>query len=357
MENPRCFLLWNESFSSVRTKKDYNFKLDGFLKWAHKDYESILLLTKSELTEILEDYALYKKRRVSINALSSYFYAIFSYLDFHDREFNKRRIKRLLKGEKENKGGKRAITDQELINMDRCAHSKKARALLHLFAFTGARPEAISELKLKDTEQMPDGFLCLTIYAGSDKEKPAFIPPTAVKILKEYHSERQDNGEKLGLDSYVIGASKLYATLRPIPIRPTTFAQMMNLMMKNAGVKKIKTTKTRYDLASCNGIRKRFNTKLKRNPDISFAMAEKLMDHKTSALEEAYTVPTKEELFQEYKKAVHDLMFDEAEKLRVENDNKQKKIDELQSSKVRIAELESRMDTINQQLQKIKEED
>jgi len=340
VENPRCFLLWNESFSSVRTKKDYNFKLDGFLKWAHRDYESVLLLTKSELTEILEDYALYKKRRVSINALSSYFYAIFSYLDFHDREFNKRRIKRLLKGEKESKGGKRAITDQELINMDRCAHSKKARTLLHLFAFTGVRPEAISELKLKDVEQMPDGYLCLTIYAGYDKEKPAFIPPTAVKILKEYHSERQDNGEKLGLDSYVIGASKLSATLRPNPISPTTFAQMMNLMMKNASVKKIKTG-NRYDLASCNGIRKRFNTILKRNPDISFAMAEKLMDHKTSALEEAYTVPTKEELFEEYKKAVPDLTFDEAEKLRIESDNKQKKIDELESSKERITQLEA----------------
>jgi len=343
VENPRCFLLWNESFSSVRTQKDYNFKLDGFLKWAHKDYESILLLTKSELTEILEDYALYKKRRVSINVLSSYFYAIFSYLDFHDREFNKRRIKRLLKGEEENKGGKRAITDQELINMDRYAHSKKARVLLHLFAFTGARPEAISELKLKDTEQMPDGFLCLKLYAGFKKEMLTFLPPTAVKILKEYHSERQDNGEKLGLDSYVIGASKLYATLRPTPIRPTTFAQMMNLMMKNAGVKKIKTTKTRYDLASCNGVRKRFNTKLKRNPEISFAMAERLMDHKVSALEEAYTVPTKEELFEEYKKAVPDLIFDEAEKLKVESANKQKKIDELESTKNQLSELKARM--------------
>ena len=356
MENPRCFHLWNNSFGSVRTKKDYNYKLGVFLKWAHKDYESVLLLTKSEITVILEDYALYKKRRVSINSMASYFYPVFSYLEFNDREFNKLRIRRLLKGEKESKGGKRAITDQELIDMDRCAHSKKARTLLHLFAFTGVRPEAISELKLKDIEEMPDGYLCLTIYAGYDKEKPAFIPPTAVKILKEYHSERQDNGEKLGLDSYVIGASKLSATLRPNPISPTTFAQMMNLMMKNAGITRVKTG-NRYDLASCNGIRKRFNTKLKRNPDISFAMAEKLMDHKTSALEEAYTVPTKEELFEEYRKAVPDLMFDEAEKLRVENKNKQKKIDELQSSKVRIAELESRMDTINKHLQELKKED
>ncbi len=131
---------------------------------------------------------------------------------------------------------------------------------------------------------------------------------------------------------------------------------MMNLMMKNASVKKIKTG-NRYDLASCNGIRKRFNTILKRNPDISFAMAEKLMDHKTSALEEAYTVPTKEELFEEYKKAVPDLTFDEAEKLKIENENKQKKIDELESSKFRIAELESRMDTINKHLQELKKED
>ena len=356
MENPRCFHLWSNTFESVRTKKDYNYKLDVFLKWAHKDYESVLLLTKSELTVVLEDYALYKKRRVSINSMASYFYAVFSYLDFNDREFNKLRIRRLLKGEKESKGGKRAITDQELINMDRHAHSKKARTLLHLFAFSGARPEAISELKLKDVEQMPDGYLCLTIYAGYDKEKPAFIPPTAVKILKEYHSERQDNGEKLGLDSYVIGASKLSATLRPNPISPTTFAQMMNLMMKNASVKKIKTG-NRYDLASCNGIRKRFNTILKRNPDISFAMAEKLMDHKTSALEEAYTVPTKEELFEEYKKAVPDLTFDEAEKLKIENENKQKKIQELESDKKRISVLELKMDSINRHLERMKKED
>jgi len=126
-------------------------------------------------------------------------------------------------------------------------------------------------------------------------------------------------------------------------------------MMKNAGVKKIKATKTRYDLASCNGIRKRFNTKLKRNPDISFAMAEKLMDHKTSALEEAYTVPTKEELFQEYKKAVHDLMFDEAEKLRIESDNKQKKIDELESTKNQLSELKARMASIESHLENVTE--
>jgi len=72
------------------------------------------------------------------------------------------------------------------------------------------------------------------------------------------------------------------------------------------------------------------------------------MDHKTSALEEAYTVPTKEELFQEYKKAVPDLMFDEAEKLRIESENKQKKIDELESSKKEISGLQSQIDSIRE---------
>jgi len=81
-------------------------------------------------------------------------------------------------------------------------------------------------------------------------------------------------------------------------------------------------------------------------------MAERLMDHKLSALEEAYTVPTKEELFEEYKKAVPDLMFDEAEKLRIESDNKQKKIDELESSKERITQLEANFKHIQDLLER-----
>ena len=51
-------------------------------------------------------------------------------------------------------------------------------------------------------------------------------------------------------------------------------------------------------------------------------------------------------------------MFDETEKLRIENEGKQKKIHELESNKERIAELERKMDGISELLQNaVKKED
>jgi len=71
------------------------------------------------------------------------------------------------------------------------------------------------------------------------------------------------------------------------------------------------------------------------------------MDHKYR-LESHYLKPTKEELFQEYKKAIPDLVFDEAEKLRIESQNKQKKIDELQSNKQVISDLQLQINSIRE---------
>ncbi len=119
--------------------------------------------------------------------------------------------------------------------------------------------------------------------------------------------------------------------------------------MKKANVKRVKTG-NRYVLAVCTGIRIRFNTKLKTNPDISYPIAERFMDHKYR-LESHYLKPTKKELFLEYKKAIPDLVFDESEKLRIENENKQKKIDELQSSKERITQLEANFKHIQELLE------
>ena len=85
--------------------------------------------------------------------------------------------------------------------------------------------------------------------------------------------------------------------------------------MKKAGITRVKTG-NRFDLASCGGFRKRFNTILKMNPNISQAVSERLTDHK-DGLEDNYLKPTREELFEEYKKAIPELVFDEAEKLKI----------------------------------------
>ena len=351
MEKPRCLILFEESCKSERTLQTYIYHIDRFLNWAHKDYESLLFLEKLELTDLLVDYAIYEKKRVSPNSMQLIFAGIFKFLEMNDREFNKRKIISIFP-EKIKSGGERAITDKELIELVRVASSEKAQALIHVLSATGCRPQGIAELQMKHIEEMPDGCLCLTVYAGSLHEYITFLHSIATRALKKYHAWRESHGEKLNPDSFVFTGTRVFATMPSKPLHYTTIATIISNCMIKANLRRVKTGK-RYDLATCTGIRKRFNTKLKMNPDVSYPIAEGFMDHKYR-LESHYLKPTKEKLFLEYKKAIPDLVFDESAKLRIENENKQKKIDELESSKVRIAELESRMDTINKHLQKLK---
>ena len=176
------------------------------------------------------------------------------------------------------------------------------------------------------------------------KEYTTFLHSIATRALKKYHVWRELHGEKLNPDSFVFTGTMVFATLPSKQLHHTTIATIISNVMKKANVKRVKTG-NRYDLAVCTGIRIRFNTKFKMNPDISYPIAERFMDHKYR-LESHYLKPTKEELFQEYKKAVPDLVFDESEKLKIENKNKQKKIDELESDKKRISELEDKVKSL-----------
>ena len=65
---------------------------------------------------------------------------------------------------------------------------------------------------------------------------------------------------------------------------------------------------------------------------ISYAIAEKFMDHKLR-MEASYFFPTKEVLLNEYKKAVPELMISKESRLKLENENKQKQIEDLESDK------------------------
>jgi len=96
----------------------------------------------------------------------------------------------------------------------------------------------------------------------------------------------------------------------------------------------------RFSKQQDHAFRKRFNTTLKLNLDVNPNIIEKLMGH-TKGLDGVYLRPTKEQLFNEFRKGIVDLTLDKTEKLELENKKKQKKIDELESSKERITQLEA----------------
>jgi integrase len=327
MENPRSLVLFLESCRSEVTKKHHQLVLDRFLQWANKDYESLLFLEKPELTDLLIDYALHMKKRVSPNSLPSYFAGIYKFLDMNDKEFNKRKIKALF-GEPVKRAGDKALTNAEIQMMIRVASTEKQMALIDVFSANGCRPEAISELKLKHIESIGDECLSLTIYAGSTHETYVFLHKLASDSLKRYHKWRTDNGEKLTSESWVFNADTNLVTKPILKMHSTSISSIFADLMKKAGIKRQLVSKRNYDLASCGGFRKRFNTILKSNPNISYAISEKLMDHKTN-MEKHYLKPSREELFEEYKKAIPQLIYDEREQAIEEKKKLQEEKDEL----------------------------
>jgi len=66
----RCLEIFENSCPSRRTYIDYKNFLDDFLKWAHKDYDSLLLLPIIELEDLLQSYCIFQRKRSENNEIS-----------------------------------------------------------------------------------------------------------------------------------------------------------------------------------------------------------------------------------------------------------------------------------------------
>jgi len=95
------------------------------------------------------------------------------------------------------------------------------------------------------------------------------------------------------------------------------FKEIIKRLVEKTGMERKRLGK-RYDIQLCHGFRKRFNTILKTNMEINSNIAEKLMGHK-NGLDGVYFVPSEEQLFAEFKKAIQSLTIDDSERLMFQN--------------------------------------
>jgi len=81
-------MLFEETIRSKHTLDVYRVLFNAFLKWANKDPESLLFLSKKELQNLIIDYIVHRKKRVSPNSILSNIAPIFKFLDANDVDFN-----------------------------------------------------------------------------------------------------------------------------------------------------------------------------------------------------------------------------------------------------------------------------
>jgi len=343
--NPRCLTIFEQSCKSEKTFVDYKHNLDYFLKFVHKDYDSMLLLPQIELEELLQDYCIFVKKRsenneISPNSVPLFFNGIFKFLKVNRKNFDKGLITELYP-RRVKLGGELAISTEQCKIMLNSTGEKRDKALIHFFCATGARPQAVCDLQRKHVEPYQDGFFKIVLYAGDMSEMFTFLNPEASQALTEYFEWRESKGEVLTDESPVFRSnSHLASSAEPKPMTMMVMQSIMFRLWRHSGIKRNKTGK-RFSLASTTCFRKRFDTILEFNHEISMGASQYLMNHDGYLSGRHYRRPTVEQVFQAYKKASPQLMVSDEVRLRLELEKESSKVGKVEFLEKKLANVES----------------
>ncbi len=344
-------LLFEQALKSESTKTNYTYLLDRFKKWAQiKNYDGLLQAPQKNLQILLEDYVMYLKKKVSPNSIPAYFAPIELFYVMNEVNLNFKKIRKLFP-EKVRKGNERGYTPNDVSKILKFVKTKRNRALILLFASSGCRIGAIPDMKLRHLMRIEESY-AIKIYEGDKQEDFIFTTPEATQAIDDYLDERRKDGE------YVDNENPLFRSeyrLGLDKIKPCSLDSLTHLMGRLIRViERKKTGRTnRFDIARNHGFRVLFATTIKDTVGISPTMSEKLINHVGIVqMDGAYYKPSMQKMFEAYKKAIPRLVFDETARLRLDNELKEKKIQELQSDKNRIIELESQMNSIKELLKK-----
>ncbi len=274
----------------------------NFMKF-HKlgeDYDSLVKNETKEIDSLITGYLdSVAERGVKGITQRAHLMAIERLFIMNDCIFHKERIRLGIKKDDAIPGGTVPITTEELWLMLSCTKSIRTKCIVHFLADTGMRPGGLTDpiLRMKHLIKLetPDKQKCygLKIYDGSKSGYWAFLTPETTIILDNYFVTREQKGEIITDDSPIF-INKRVSEKFLENVSDDYARYIIYNLITQAGIKRIKVSRFRYDKAAVYMFRKRFNTILKLNNDLNSNIAEKLMAHK-KGLDGTYLQPTREE--------------------------------------------------------------
>jgi len=341
-----------KTLASNEGRASYAYKLQQFMVFAadqkyvkhNEDFESLLRYEPEELTDILEDFVNYLENRGLVSSsVAVTLTAIELFLEMNRRIWHKKLVKRSIqKQDRISGGGEPATTEDINLMLKYCERSVRKRSIILFLASTGIRPGGLIDpiLRMKHLVWMadpanptrnPEYCYAVKIYDLSKEGYWVFLTPEASKTLRRYFDSRKRTGEEITSESPIfINIGTRWRT-KYEHLSDSNLQAILSKIINGSGVSRKKVGNT-YDKSVVYMFRKRFNTILKINNSVNSNIAEKLMAHKRG-LDGTYLQPTREECFAEFVKAIPELTIDQTEKQRVIIEIKNKKIDELQSTR------------------------
>lgn len=342
-KTPRCILLLQNATKSENTYKNYFYNLNRFRKhFKIKDFDGLLEIDSKKINEMIEDWLMYLRKKVSPNSIPTMYYGIELFFAMNDVTINSKKLRRMLPAKVKRSGANPWKTEDTQKMLSACRY-KRDRAIVLFLSSTGSRIGSIDGLRVNHIIEMPMGCKAVWVYADDKEEYWSFLTPESSKALDEYFKERIEDGERLTDDSPVFRT--LYSkenSQNPKSLEVQSARCVIFRLIKQARIQR-KKVGFAFDIQADHGFRKRFNTILKLNNEVNSNIAEKLMGHKRG-LDGTYLAPTREECFEEFKKSMNELMVEESWRLKVELEKKNDQLDKQQSDRdSRILKLESRL--------------
>jgi len=301
------------------TKKAYLYQLRCYLSWTgKKSYDELIVQTNEETQRNLEDYCRYlQQEKHSRSFYNLIFSALTFFYEINFKVINRTRIRTMILPNEDKIGGE-AYTNDDIKKIlqaidqtkkkDYKIHTKlRSKAMIHLLASSGIRVGSLRSLHVKDLSKIENCY-SFKVYSGSVYEHHTFLTPEATKIVDEYLKERESTWvDKMENRSY-------YSAPRLITFQDSLVFDMsleairlsLSRIVRKAKLQESKIGK-RYDKPLNHAYRKRFNTILKSNKEVNRDLAELMLGHTLIKLDSAYLKPTKETLFNEFRKIIPEL--------------------------------------------------
>ncbi len=333
------------SINNPSTHVEYTNKLKRFEEFfGINDWDKYVAKDPDKIHDELVFYInSLKKQNIKNRTIKSMMNSVFLMLEMNRVVLHKKILHKMLPDDGLTEGGNMPYTTEEIHSMLESTDRLRVKALIHFLASTGSRPAGITYpvLRMKHLKKIED-CIAIKIYDNSKEGYWAFLTPEAVAVVKKYHNSRKQSGEKFTDETPVFSNINNSRNSKGGPISTATARDIMYRILDKSQIERTKTGK-RFDKAAIYGFRKRFNTILKLNNDVNSNIAEKLMAHKRG-LDGTYLQPTMEECFNEFKKAVPELTIDGTARNKLELEQKEKEITELQTTQRELLEMKKKDD-------------
>lgn len=297
----RSMILFEESIKSEHTKNLYIINLRRFMQFINiESTHQLSILSSTKLQQMLEDYLIELRHTINPNSIPVRFTGLRHFCIMNRKNINWDIIHKLFP-QKQKRTGYKPWTTKDIQNMLKYNKNVRTKALIHFLASTGARIGVFDyELTFNHTKKMKYGCIAIKLYAGHVDEYWSFLTPQTTKSLENYLRYRIKRGETITKDSPLFISYDIKKSMTSNSVKNVMF----NVIRKSLVTRNLEGH--RYDIQMHHGFRKRFNTLLKLNNTINYNVVEKLMGHK-NGLDGVYFVPTLDELFIEFRKAINDL--------------------------------------------------